>query len=178
MAKRQPVEPRFSAKVHKTETCWLWTAWIERNGYGRFWLDGRQQGAHRVAYELHVGPIPEGLEIDHLCRVRHCVNPEHLEPVTPAENMRRSTVAEAARERARQTTHCAKGHPYDEENTYFDSKGRNCLTCKKANARSHYERTRELTIQRAAEWSRANPERSRELTREGQRRYRAKKKAA
>jgi hypothetical protein len=179
MALRQPVEPRFLAKVQKTGMCWLWTAWLDRNGYGRFWLDGRNLGAHRVAYELFVGPIPAGLEIDHLCRVRNCVNPEHLEPVTTAENVRRGTSANVIRELARDRTSCRKGHPYVEENLYIDRKGnRGCLTCKKDGARRYYERHRELTIRRAAEWSRANPDRARELGREAQRRQRAKKKAA
>lgn len=69
--------------------CWLWTGTIERTGYGRFWLGGRQEIAHRASYALLIGPIPEGLTIDHLCRVRACVNPDHLEPVTLAENIRR-----------------------------------------------------------------------------------------
>lgn len=176
MAKRQPVKPRFLAKVEKTETCWLWTAWIERNGYGRFWLDGNQHGAHRVAYELFVGPIPKGLQIDHLCRIRHCVNPDHLEPVTAAENFRRSTGPDKRREWGRQNTHCAEGHPYTEENTYRDGRGRSCLTCKKAAARSWYERNREITIQRARQWHESNPDRAREVARESTRRYRAKKK--
>lgn len=176
MAKRQLVEPRFLAKVDKTETCWLWTAWVEHNGYGRFWLDGRQHGAHRVAYELYVAPIPPGLEIDHLCRVRHCVNPTHLEVVTASENVRRSTNAEAARRRGMAITHCPRGHAYTPENTYTTRDGRTCLACKRASARAFYERNRTATVERARQWRLANPERAREVGREAQRRLRAKKK--
>lgn len=69
--------------------CWLWTGTISASGYGRLKRQGRDIFAHRFAYELLVGPIPEGLVIDHLCRTRSCVNPDHLEPVTHAENLRR-----------------------------------------------------------------------------------------
>lgn len=88
---------RFLAKVSKTESCWLWCAWSTPAGYGMIKIAGRTAQAHRVSYELHVGPIPEGHEIDHLCRNRGCVNPAHLEPVTHAENQRRSAVARGVR---------------------------------------------------------------------------------
>lgn len=85
---------RFETFVEKTDTCWLWCGSLTYDGYGIFREDNRRTGAHRFAYEWHVGAIPDGLHLDHLCRVRNCVNPEHLEPVTPQENDRR------ARERA------------------------------------------------------------------------------
>jgi hypothetical protein len=122
--------PRFWAKVDRRSPaeCWQWQANASPNGYGRFYRDGRQHGAHRVAYELNVGPIPEGLTIDHLCKNTRCVNPNHLEAVPAAVNMLRgdSPCARNARK-----THCKHGHEFTPENTRLSSRGRACLTCEK-----------------------------------------------
>ena len=82
---------RFEAKVDKSrpDGCWQWTAATNGRGYGQIWIAPKYMVAHRVAYKLFVGPVPEGLDLDHLCRNRGCVNPEHLEPVTRRENVRR-----------------------------------------------------------------------------------------
>lgn len=88
--RRRPLLIRFMGKVEKTETCWLWRGAINPGGYGRIGEGSMVLQAHRVAYKLLVGPIPEGLHIDHLCGVRHCVRPDHLEAVTQAENNRRA----------------------------------------------------------------------------------------
>jgi hypothetical protein len=80
---------RIHAKAVLSGDCWLWTGAIDNGGYANFRHDGRSQKAHRVLWELLNGPVPEGLELDHLCSVRHCVNPDHLEPVTHVENIRR-----------------------------------------------------------------------------------------
>lgn len=80
---------RFWSYVSKTGTCWLWTGTMHKKGYGQFWDGSAIVGAHRASYVLLVGPIPESLTIDHLCRVPACVNPAHLEPVTASENSRR-----------------------------------------------------------------------------------------
>lgn len=80
---------RFLAKVEKTPTCWLWTGTKNPNGYGRFSHNGRTVQAHRFSYEMHIDTIPPGMQLDHLCRVRHCVRPNHLEPVTQQENLSR-----------------------------------------------------------------------------------------
>lgn len=114
---------RFWTRVERTDTCWLWTAPCDREGYGRF--AGRN--AHRVAYEALVGPVPHGLELDHLCRVRECCNPSHLEPVTHAENVRRGD-SPAALNMAK--THCIHGHEFTEANTRIATDGhRKCRAC-------------------------------------------------
>lgn len=107
--------------------CWTWQRHVQRNGYGTAWFNGRTRLAHRVAYEVLVGPIPDGLTIDHLCRVKSCVNPAHLEPVTNRENNLR-------RPGSRVATHCARGHEFGSENTRWE-KGhygfptRRCIQC-------------------------------------------------
>lgn len=78
------------------ERCWIHEGGTDRGGYGRAWADGRTVSVHRAAYEVLVGPIPPGLELDHLCRTPACYNPAHLEPVTPTENVRRSYEARGA----------------------------------------------------------------------------------
>lgn len=86
---RRPLAKRFWEKVQKTEACWLWTATCDVHGYGRFAVGGTPVLAHRVGYELMHGAIPEGLELDHLCRNPSCVRPDHLQPVSHTTNMRR-----------------------------------------------------------------------------------------
>jgi len=83
------LEARFWAKTRINGTCIEWTGATAKNGYGRVYRNGHWTGAHRHAYELKVGPIPEGLDLDHLCSNRACINPGHLEPVTRQENLRR-----------------------------------------------------------------------------------------
>lgn len=134
---RPSVEERFWSKVKKTETCWLWTGGLTDTGYGQFFPSGRRQvRAHRFAYELLVGPVPEGLFLDHVkargCRNRHCVNPAHLEPVTNRVNVLRGegpTAVNALK------SHCHRGHPYDAD-TYITPQGwRRCRICKRASDR-------------------------------------------
>lgn len=87
---RRPLAERFWEKVERTDACWLWQGHRNHKGYGYISVNRRHVGAHRVAYEMARGvPVPAGLEIDHLCHVRHCVNPDHLEAVTHMENLRR-----------------------------------------------------------------------------------------
>ena len=108
--------------------CWEWTGTMHREGYGALQHEQRKMLAHRAVYELLVGPIPDGMTLDHLCRNRACVNPLHLEPVTLAENVRRG---ESPPARNARKTHCPRGHSYDEGNTYITpSTGhRQCRTC-------------------------------------------------
>lgn len=136
------VRERFWSKVDKTETCWLWTAAKDTGGYGRFGVSGKVAFAHRHSYEFLVGPIPEGLELDHLCRVPACVNPSHLEPVTHAENLRRAITNADHR---RNQTSCIHGHPFDEANTIRRKNGgRGCRECGNAGQRKYQARLREM----------------------------------
>jgi hypothetical protein len=121
---------RIWAKIERWNGHWLWIAGRHANGYGGIKVNGRYLKAHRVVYELLVGPIPDGLELDHLCRVRFCVNPSHLEPVTHLENVRRSPIGNGAK------THCPQGHLYDEANTYRRRGRRECRTCHRLAMRS------------------------------------------
>lgn len=107
--------------------CWLWIASVS-SGYGYFQYAGKREPAHRVSYKLFRGSIPKGLQIDHLCRVRRCVNPEHLEAVTVRENVLRGNGPTARHARK---THCPRGHEFTPENTYIWSihKNRACKTC-------------------------------------------------
>lgn len=119
---------RVLGRITKTDTCWLWPT--AKGGYGAVWFNGRTCGAHRAVYEIFHGPIPKGMELDHLCRVHSCVNPDHLEPVTHVENVMRGKgigVQNAAK------THCPQGHPYDDVNTYWWRTWRYCRSCLKAN---------------------------------------------
>jgi hypothetical protein len=128
---------RFWQKVEKTDSCWLWTAGLFTAGYGLFWDGERTVGAHRFSYELLVGVIPDGMVLDHLCRVHSCVNPSHLEPVTHRENILRGDGIPARR--ARQT-HCLNGHELVGENIYRVSTRPNVRHCRACHIeRSHYK---------------------------------------
>lgn len=133
-----PIAERLKAKTVLDEQtgCWLWTGQIGRRGYGQIGSgsDGRTLLTHRVSYELNVGPIPEGLTLDHLCRVRHCINPAHLEPVTARENILRGETLAAANIAK---THCPQGHPYSPENTYIYKGSRSCRICSRAKSARH-----------------------------------------
>lgn len=130
MAKRS-LHERFWEKVALPDEngCMRWMAGKFPAGYGLIRV-GTNQGAHRVSYELLVGPIPEGLQIDHLCRVRDCVAPDHLEPVTGQENTRRGILSERRGAHERAKTHCRNGHPFIPENLVNRSRpGRDCKIC-------------------------------------------------
>lgn len=132
--KKRPIEERFWSKVDRSggpTSCWLWLGFIGPDGRGQFPRPGQSGKAHRAAYELVNGPIPEGLTIDHLCYVPRCVNPAHLEPVTFAENRRRATI---------HRTTCRNGHPYDAVVRTEGKVWRRCSTCAAANDRAYKAR--------------------------------------
>lgn len=122
-------EERFLRKVTIGESCWEWTGSKDIKGYGQFRHEGKTQRAHRVAYLLWVGDIPDGLTIDHLCRNTSCVNTAHMELVTPLENFNRGTKGSAGGRVNALKTHCKRGHPYDEANTYRYGPSRYCKAC-------------------------------------------------
>lgn len=121
-------------------SCWPWTGSTTGAGYGKFYgTNNPDRYAHRWAYEFCAGPIPEELELDHLCRTVLCVRPDHLEAVTHQENVQRSPIHFAQR------THCPQGHPYDEANTRIvkyerGGKGRLCRECGRHYSREYYRR--------------------------------------
>lgn len=135
---------RFAAKIQPDVLdCWEFTGCLNSKGYGCISHHGRVQLAHRVAYELLVGPIPTGYQIDHLCRFRACCNPAHLEAVTPGENNRRQ-IAVNGTWRGRLTA-CKRGHAFDGGNTYIDHRGhRQCRECRRAWDRAHPKPSRLL----------------------------------
>jgi hypothetical protein len=118
--------------------CWLWAASVNAAGYGQFSIPAQRDGiwknkthrAHKYLYEQLVGPVPAGLDLDHKCRVRSCVNPDHLEPVTRSENVRRGLSPIQLRARHQARTHCIHGHPLSGENVHHLKRGeRVCRAC-------------------------------------------------
>lgn len=132
MTTRLSLEERFWSKVDKTYDCWTWTAYIDKHGYGRFYMEGRMLSAHSVAWLLSKPnkPVPKDFELDHLCRNRSCVNPSHLEIVSTLENVLRG-VGPAARNHRK--TRCKRGHPFSPKNTYtmIGKSGRIHRECRK-----------------------------------------------
>ena len=131
---------RFWGNIVEKDGCWVWGGTTFSSGYGSIY-DGKTRRVHRWSYEHFVGPIPDGLVIDHLCRNILCVNPEHLEPVTPGENTKRGL-------RGVLRTHCAQGHEMTEDNTYMASKSggytqRVCRTCQNIWQKEFNRRKRE-----------------------------------
>lgn len=117
--------------------CWIYMGALNQAGYGWIGVGGRDAGtdrAHRVTYKHYIGEIPKGLEIDHLCRVRSCCNPAHLEAVTRKENCVRGECGKKTGAKQRAKTHCKRGHEYNMTNTYIHSGKRHCKQCGK-NAR-------------------------------------------
>lgn len=142
------VRSRFDSFVNKTEHCWLWTGAVSVGGYGQFVLGSKRYTAHRIGYLLAGRAIPAGLVLDHACRVRECVNPDHLRPTTNRENVLIGIGLSAINARK---THCHRGHEFTPENTRVDAEGfrvcrkcaylrRECRVCGEELYRSHAAR--------------------------------------
>jgi len=119
--------------------CWLWAGGDAGEGYGASYHNKKVKRAHIVVYELLVGPVPQGLTLDHTCRVRCCVNPDHLEPVTRVVNIMRGEGACAKHARK---THCPQGHEYTRENTQLWKTYRYCKACHNKLTLAAYHRKR------------------------------------
>src|SRR5712691_8619637 len=118
-ARADSIAPRFWSYVEKTLFCWLWKGRLHYKGYGEFSLNSKSEKAHRFAYKLVKGPIPPGMTLDHLCRNRACVNPDHLEIVSNRTNILRGEGVCAKHFRK---THCLRGHPFTERKTRYGIK--------------------------------------------------------
>lgn len=128
-----PALHRFLAKIQVGDGCWEWQSPVGRNGYGQFTWNGRNGLPHRYAHEFFIGPIPEGMQVDHLCFNRICVRPDHLEAVTPQVNTRRSKD---------RITHCPQGHEYSQDNLIAARSGKRlCKAC----ARAWYHRNKKVS---------------------------------
>lgn len=130
---------RLLSKVRYRDKCWIYTGYCDKRGYGMFWLNGTMVQAHIASYRLHIGSVSKGLQLDHLCLNKSCINPIPLEPVTALENKQRAT---------RLRMHCKNNHKYTKENTRIEkasngSTRRVCLTCQKERHQQHYSRVKE-----------------------------------
>lgn len=132
----QQLVDRFWSRTKKQGSCLIWTGHIDKDGYGKFSIREKVWYAHRFAYTLTKGNIPNGLNLDHLCRNRACINPNHLEAVTHLINVKRGNAG--LHERIK--THCRQGHKYSKKNTRYAKENgfikRVCRTCKRERARA------------------------------------------
>jgi hypothetical protein len=135
---------RWWSKVIPTEGCWHWIGYLSSRGYGRAWFERKQVAAHRAALKLLRGvDVPSGMEVDHLCRNRSCVNPDHLEVVDRRTNILRGLGACAANSRK---THCPRGHALSPDNLVPNLRYRACAVCKKAQSRALSRRRAEKRL--------------------------------
>jgi hypothetical protein len=131
---REPIQDRLErhSVAIPFAGCFVWTGAVDKLGYGRIGMQGKSKLAHRISYQHFVGEIPQGLELDHLCRNPSCINPSHLEAVTRKVNTDRGLCAETHKKRFAAMTHCKRGHEFTVENTYLHPKkqSRGCKICR------------------------------------------------
>jgi len=125
---RIPIEDQFWSHTRKTDSCWIWTGEVGHDGYGKIRVEGKHIGAHRLSLIMHGRKPADGLTVDHLCRVRNCVNPEHLESVTLRENLLRGDNVCMAHAKK---THCIRGHEITGSNLRMQGRYRVCRECEK-----------------------------------------------
>ena len=144
-----PIEKKLDImkRVHPETGCWEWTGRLSEDGYGKVPVaSGRYGSVHRLSYQLKWGSVPDGLEIDHVCRNRRCFNPDHLEAVTRRENVRRGALPEMMRKKATDQTHCRLGHPLSGSNLVLqgpEKKFRVCRICRATRQRYRYHNRKE-----------------------------------
>ena len=133
--KKMRTEDRLFSKVIKTDSCWQWSGYTTKAGYGRIRINDKMEYAHRVSYQLFINELEDGLEVLHTCNNPSCINPYHLRQGTHKENMEQ--MANENRHPFKNKTHCKQGHEYTEENTGKRTGGRYCKTCNRlSNAKS------------------------------------------
>ena len=143
---KQTLEDRFWNKVQFTTDCWLWQSAKSPGGYGLIKHGDNMVGAHRVSYRIYKGEIPNGLQLDHLCRVRHCVNPAHLEAVTQKENIRRGETGHHDNHSNGKKIICKNGHSFSRENVIYYKNRRMCRECGRIRARERYLKSKKTCI--------------------------------
>lgn len=142
--KRLTAWERFFNLVNTQNSCWLWSGGLHEGGYGVFNSGTRLMGSHRWIYQQVFGKIPNGYEIDHLCKTPGCVRPSHLEAVTPSENCKRSSSWHHFVRSASKIRECPKGHPYNDVNTYLDKQNcRHCKTCDRERSKQYQAKKRQ-----------------------------------
>ncbi len=154
------VERMLRIQINAATGCWLWHGPLNHGGYGSVCIGGKSHLAHRVLYELYVGSIPQCFTLDHLCRVRNCVNPNHLQAVTSAENTLRNFSPPSINARK---THCSHGHEFTKDNTYRRNGDgyRQCRICNNASAKKWRTENPDKADAAARNWRKRNPGRKR-----------------